>query len=235
MRNATQRPCCACCDRCECRAVEPWAAIVIGIIGGFVYYGGVALLDKIQIDDVVLAIPVHCFCGICAPDNIPPSHSSSPGCFDRAVLVAAGGVLSVGFFASPQSMGVAYGSGGCGIFYAGHANCLHAGDQLVAQLLFVVAIFAWVTGTMFIVLLGTKFVLGIVRIAVLPCLCARVCLNLPVVPAPALLGMLHSLRCDETGCTVALWTCVSCLLPWCFLAEHPQGLTRSMRTEPRGV
>ena len=85
-------------------------------------------------------------------------------------------------------MGVAYGSGGCGIFYAGHANCLHAGDQLVAQLLFVVAIFAWVTGTMFIVLLGTKLVLGIVRIAVLPCLCARVSLNLPVVPAPPLLG-----------------------------------------------
>ena len=73
MRNATQRPAAlALIVWCECRAVEPWAAIVIGIIGGFVYYGGVALLDKIRIDDVVLAIPVHCFCGICAPDNTPP-------------------------------------------------------------------------------------------------------------------------------------------------------------------
>ena len=48
-------------DRCECCAVEPWAAIVIGMIGGLVYYLGVKLLDWIQIDDVVLAIPVHCF------------------------------------------------------------------------------------------------------------------------------------------------------------------------------
>ena len=104
-------------------------------------------------------------------------------------------------------MGVAYGSGGCGIFYAGHDKCLHAGDQLVAQILFVVAIFAWVTGTMSIVLLVTKLVLGIVRVAVLPCLCARVSLNLPVVPAPALLGAGGTAY--GTVYLLALWTCVS--------------------------
>ena len=44
-----------------CPATEPWAAIVIGMIGGVVYFFGVKLLEKLRIDDVVLAIPVHCF------------------------------------------------------------------------------------------------------------------------------------------------------------------------------
>ena len=44
-----------------CPAVEPWAAIVIGMIGGVVYFFGVKLLETLRIDDVVLAIPVHCF------------------------------------------------------------------------------------------------------------------------------------------------------------------------------
>jgi len=44
-----------------CPAVEPWAAIVIGLIGGVIYYYGVKLLENLLIDDVVLAIPVHCF------------------------------------------------------------------------------------------------------------------------------------------------------------------------------
>ena len=104
-------------------------------------------------------------------------------------------------------MGVAYGSGGCGIFYAGHDKCLHAGDQLVAQILFVVAIFAWVTGTMSIVLLVTKLVLGIVRVAVLPCLCARVSLNLRLcllLPCSVLAAQV-TVRCI----LLALWTCVS--------------------------
>ena len=44
-----------------CSATEPWAALVIGCIGGVVYFFGVKLLEKFLIDDVVLAIPVHCF------------------------------------------------------------------------------------------------------------------------------------------------------------------------------
>ena len=43
-----------------CSATEPWAALVIGCIGGVVYYFAVKLLDKLGVDDVVLAIPVHC-------------------------------------------------------------------------------------------------------------------------------------------------------------------------------
>jgi Amt family ammonium transporter len=42
-----------------CAFVEPWAAIVIGAIGGIVVVFGVMLLDKIRIDDPVGAVPVH--------------------------------------------------------------------------------------------------------------------------------------------------------------------------------
>jgi len=42
-----------------CAFVEPWAAIVIGTIGGIIVVYGVILLDKLQIDDPVGAVPVH--------------------------------------------------------------------------------------------------------------------------------------------------------------------------------
>lgn len=42
-----------------CAFVEPWAAIVIGAIGGIVVVFGVMLLDKLKIDDPVGAVPVH--------------------------------------------------------------------------------------------------------------------------------------------------------------------------------
>ena len=49
----------ACCD-----VVAPWAAIIIGIIGGFITVVGGSLLIKIKLDDAVGAVPVHLFCGI---------------------------------------------------------------------------------------------------------------------------------------------------------------------------
>jgi Amt family ammonium transporter len=47
-----------------CAFVEPWAALVIGAIGGVVVVLGVELLDKLQVDDPVGAVPVHGFCGV---------------------------------------------------------------------------------------------------------------------------------------------------------------------------
>ena len=47
-----------------CAYVEPWAAIVIGGIAGYVVMRGVELLDKLQIDDPVGAFPVHGMCGV---------------------------------------------------------------------------------------------------------------------------------------------------------------------------
>ena len=47
-----------------CAFVEPWAACVIGLTSGIIVVLGVELLDKLQIDDPVGAVPVHGFCGI---------------------------------------------------------------------------------------------------------------------------------------------------------------------------
>ncbi len=47
-----------------CAFVEPWAAIVIGAIGGIIVVLGVVLLDRLRIDDPVGAVPVHGFNGI---------------------------------------------------------------------------------------------------------------------------------------------------------------------------
>lgn len=43
---------------------NPLMAIAIGMIGGLVVFWALQLLDKMQIDDVVGAIPVHLFAGI---------------------------------------------------------------------------------------------------------------------------------------------------------------------------
>ncbi|MHC4551302.1 MAG: ammonium transporter [Planctomycetota bacterium] len=47
-----------------CMFVDPWAACVIGFTSGIIVVFGVELLDKLQIDDPVGAVPVHGMCGI---------------------------------------------------------------------------------------------------------------------------------------------------------------------------
>lgn len=42
-----------------CAFVQPWAALVIGAIGGVIVVFGVAFMDKIRVDDPVGAVPVH--------------------------------------------------------------------------------------------------------------------------------------------------------------------------------
>jgi Amt family ammonium transporter len=74
-----------------CAYVEPWAAIVIGLVSGVIVVAGVLLLDKLHIDDPVGAVPVHGFNGIW-------------------------GTLAVGLFGR-ESLGLARG----GLFYGGGA------------------------------------------------------------------------------------------------------------------
>merc|ERR1712045_58507 len=76
----------------NCCVVEPWAAVLIGIISGWVYVLSSKLLVKLKIDDAVDAIPVHGFCGIW-------------------------GCLAVGIFGSTDRIATAYGSETAGIFY----------------------------------------------------------------------------------------------------------------------
>lgn len=48
----------------NCDCVQPWAAVLIGIIAMPVYMGSSYLLKMLKIDDVIDAAPVHFFCGI---------------------------------------------------------------------------------------------------------------------------------------------------------------------------
>ncbi len=78
-----------------CAVNSPWAAVIIGAIAGPVYLAGSAALIKVQIDDVVDAIPVHLCNGIW-------------------------GLIAVGFFAAPGQLGAAYpGHTEYGVFYGG--------------------------------------------------------------------------------------------------------------------
>jgi Amt family ammonium transporter len=72
-----------------CGFVKPWESVIIGLIAGLVYQGASMLLDKLKIDDVVDAFPVHGACGIW-------------------------GVLAVGLFGDEDE-----GLGGNGLFYGG--------------------------------------------------------------------------------------------------------------------
>ncbi len=47
-----------------CAFVEAGGAVAIGAIAGMIVFGGTLFLEKLRIDDVVGAIPVHGFCGV---------------------------------------------------------------------------------------------------------------------------------------------------------------------------
>ena len=68
----------------SCGIIEPWSAIVIGIVSGILYLYACHLLDKFCIDDAVDAIPVH-------------------------LVGGSWGVIATGFFASPRGLRQFYG------------------------------------------------------------------------------------------------------------------------------
>ncbi|MEZ5247035.1 MAG: ammonium transporter [Acidimicrobiales bacterium] len=112
--------------------VEPWAALVIGFIGGIIVVFAVLFFDKIRIDDPVGAISVHGVCGIW-------------------------GTLSIGLFAKYDDAFL--GGGGItenyGLFYGGGI------EQLLVQGLMVLIVIAWVGITSFIVFKGIDMTLGL--------------------------------------------------------------------------
>ncbi len=71
-----------------CAFVSPYAAIIIGAVGGFLVVGGVYLLDKLQIDDPVGAFPVHGINGIWG--------TLAVGLFGEKALGATGNGLFLG-------------------------------------------------------------------------------------------------------------------------------------------
>jgi ammonium transporter, Amt family len=77
----------------SCGFVEPWAAVVIGIVGGLMVFYSVKLFDKAKIDDPIFALSVHGTVGIW-------------------------GTLSNGLFAVPE-LSTDIGWGQAGLFYGG--------------------------------------------------------------------------------------------------------------------
>ena len=105
-----------------CSVVTPWAAILIGIVGGWTYLGFSKVLVALCIDDAVDAIPVHFANGFW-------------------------GVLAVGLLAEPGLMKTAgYNSDNAGWFYSwGDGSDM---NLLLAQVIALVWIIGWVSITM---------------------------------------------------------------------------------------
>jgi Amt family ammonium transporter len=71
---------------------SPLAAILIGSVGGLIVVFAVPLLDKLKIDDVVGAIPVHLLAGIFGTLVVPVSNG------DASFVTQLIGVASIGAF-----------------------------------------------------------------------------------------------------------------------------------------
>jgi hypothetical protein len=96
-----------------CAVVEPWAAILIGIIAGWIYIGSDLLLIRCKLDDAVAAIQVHLGSGLW-------------------------GVLATGLLASPRHMMSTYGTDTHpGFFYSPNSSLLPA------QLTGIIFIMGW--------------------------------------------------------------------------------------------
>lgn len=114
-----------------CAFVEPWAALVIGLVAGPIVVYGARLLENVfKVDDPVWAVPCHLFSGLW-------------------------GILAVGIFADgtyglyttgePHVAGLIKGDG----------------TQILAQLLSMAVVVAWTAVTSAIVFYGIKLTIGL--------------------------------------------------------------------------
>jgi len=111
--------------------VDPWAAVVIGVVAGVIIVYGVMLLDTLKIDDPVGAVPVHLLNGIW-------------------------GTLAVGLFSSEALIGSVYGVDTTyGILLGGGT------DLLMTQLIGIGAVAVWTVAASAVVFLGIKYTIGL--------------------------------------------------------------------------
>jgi len=114
-----------------CATVDPWAAVVIGIVAGIIVVVGVSLLDKLKIDDPVGAVPVHLMNGIW-------------------------GTLAVGLLSSETGMATAgYNSETYGLLLGGGA------DLFIVNLIGVVSVGVWTVATALILFGIIKATVGL--------------------------------------------------------------------------
>ena len=122
--------------------VEPWAAMLIGAIAGFIYVVASYFLLVWHIDDVVEAVPVHLFGGVW-------------------------GILAPALFVNESDYVTRYGhptleeeSGICGLFM----GCASGGAILGANVVFLMSSMAWIGVTSWATLLVIKKALGSLRV-----------------------------------------------------------------------
>mmetsp|Transcript_29314 Transcript_29314/g.79344 ORF Transcript_29314/g.79344 Transcript_29314/m.79344 type:complete len:581 (+) Transcript_29314:922-2664(+) len=111
-----------------CAVMEPYAAIITGIVAGWLYMISSSLLIRLRIDDAVNAIPVHMF----------------NGCW---------GLIATGLFASPDLLELTYINRPAdhpGFFYSfGRENGGPDANLLLCQICAVLFIVGWTFVTMF--------------------------------------------------------------------------------------
>mmetsp|Transcript_29024 Transcript_29024/g.42823 ORF Transcript_29024/g.42823 Transcript_29024/m.42823 type:complete len:569 (+) Transcript_29024:129-1835(+) len=100
-----------------CSVIQPWMSVIVGVIGGFVYYAFSKFLIFMRIDDAVDAVPVHFANGIW-------------------------GVIAVGLFSDPVLQDLTYGSADA---HVGWVHDFSDPMLLAAQCIQVGFIIAWVT------------------------------------------------------------------------------------------
>ncbi len=120
-----------------CSVCEPWAALVIGIVAGWVYIYWSKLLVQLKIDDAVDAIPVHLGNGMW-------------------------GCIATGLFASPKLVDAAYDTPNYGWFYNWGSGS-GSGKLFAVEILGVSFIIGWV-GLVMIPYFYLMKVLGIFRV-----------------------------------------------------------------------
>jgi len=107
-----------------CAVMEPYAAIVTGIVAGWCYILSSSLLIKLRIDDCVNAIPVHMVNGFL-------------------------GLIATGLFASPRLLEITYGEADHPGFLYSFKNGGADANLLVCQLCAALFILGWTFITMF--------------------------------------------------------------------------------------
>jgi len=100
-----------------CSVIQPWMSVIVGVIGGFVYYAFSKFLIFMRIDDAVDAVPVHFANGIW-------------------------GVIAVGLFSDPGLQEMTYSTG---TIHTGWVHDFSDPMLLAAQCIQVGFIIAWVT------------------------------------------------------------------------------------------
>jgi len=107
-----------------CAFMEPYAAIITGLVAGWCYMLSSHLLVKLRIDDAVNAIPVHMVNGLW-------------------------GLIATGLFASPRLLLETYGSADHPGFFYSFRNGGADANLLVCQLCAILFILGWTFITMF--------------------------------------------------------------------------------------